>query len=336
MIKLISTLLTLGFCVSAFGADYKLLKSLPLGGEGGWDYALADADSRKLFISRGTHVSVMDMDSEKIIGDIADTPGVHGIAVSTKAGKGFITSGRAGRVDIFDLSTLAKTGSVAAGKNPDAITYDAVSDRIFALNGGSSDATVIGASSGKVNGTIPLGGKPEGAVPDGAGHVYVNVEDTAEIAEIDSKRMTVTRRFKIDGCDEPSGLAIDTKNHRLFAGCGNKIMAVVDSNSGKTIAKLPIGSGVDACDFDPATGFAFASTGDGHMTIVKESSPGKFSVVQTVTTQQSARTMTLDRKTHKAYLAAAKFAPAAPAAAGGPRKWPAMLPNSFVLLVVGE
>ncbi len=336
MRNLTKIFLSLGLCASAYGADYKLLKTIPVGGEGGWDYVLADAGSRKLYVSRGTRVAVIDMDSEKVVGEIPDTPGVHGIAIAAKSGKGFITSGRAGRVDIFDVKTLAKTGSVSAGKNPDAITYDPVSDRVFAMNGGSSDATAIGASSGKVDATIPLGGKPEGAVPDGAGHVYVNVEDTAEIAEIDSRELKVTRRFKIDGCEEPSGLAIDTDKHRLFAGCGNKVMAVVDSTSGKTIAKLPIGQGVDACDFDPATGFAFASTGDGHLTIVKESSPGTFSVVQTVATQPSARTMTLDTKTHRAYLPAAKFAPAPPPTPGAPRKWPSMLPNTFVVLVVGQ
>jgi DNA-binding beta-propeller fold protein YncE len=306
-----------------------------VGGEGGWDYVYADAGSRKLFISHGAQVTVLDMDSEKVAGEIPDTPGVHGIAIASRAGKGYITDGRANRVDIFDVKTLQKTGSVPAGTNPDAVTYDPVSNRVFAFNGRSGDATAIGVESGKAEGTILLGGKPETGVPDGHGHVYVNIEDKGEIAEIDTQALQVTRRFTVEGCEEPSGLAIDEKHHRLFAGCGNKVMAVVDPRSGKTLAKLPIGQGVDACAFDPGTGYAFASTGDGHITIVKENMPGQFGVEQTVDTQRGARTMAVDTKTHRAFLPTAQFGPVPAATTENPHPRPSMLPGSFVILVVG-
>jgi DNA-binding beta-propeller fold protein YncE len=328
-------LIALLLCAAAQGADYKLLHSIPVPGEGFWDYVLADAGSRKLFVSHGTHVQVIDLDTEKIVGDIPDTPGVHGIAVAEREGKGFITAGRAGRVDVFDLKTLAKTGSIPAGANPDAITYDPESNRILAFNGRSKDATVIDPAASKAEGAIPLGGKPEAGVPDGHGHVFVNIEDTGEIAELDPKALKLVRRFKVQGCEEPSGLAIDQDKHRLYAGCGNKVMAVVDSHSGKTLAHLPIGDGVDACDFDPGTGFAFASTGDGHVTVIKETSPGKFEVVETVATQSSARTMSLDKKTHRAYLPAAKMGPPPAPTAQNPRPYPSMMAGTFVVLVVG-
>lgn len=327
-------LLAMFAAASVSAAEYKLLKSLPIGGDGFWDYVTADAGSRKLFISHGTHVTVLDMDSEKVVGDIPDTPGVHGIAIAARAGEGFITDGRANRVDIFDLKTLEKKGSVPAGTNPDAVTYDPASNRVFAFNGRSQDATAIGVASGKAEGTIPLGGKPETGVPDGQGRVYVNIEDKGEIAEIDAKDLKVTRRFKVEGCEEPSGLAIDTRHHRLFAGCGNKVMAVVDPRSGQTLATLLIGQGVDACAFDPGAGYAFASTGDGHITVVKENLPGKFSVVETVDTQRGARTMAVDTKTHRAFLPTAQFGPAPEATADNPHPRPAVLPGSFVILVV--
>jgi DNA-binding beta-propeller fold protein YncE len=329
------TLAVLLFCLSAQAADYKLLHSIPVPGDAGWDYILADAASRKLFVSHGSHVQVIDLDSEKIVGDIPDTPGVHGIAIAEREGKGFITAGKAARVDIFDLATLAKTGSIPAGANPDAITYDPDSNRVLAFNGHSKDVTVIDAHENSAQGLIRLNGKPEAGVADGHGHVFVNLEDLNEIAELDPRALKVVRHFKIAGCDSPSGLAIDQKNRRLYAGCENKVMAVVDSHSARTLAVVPIGEGVDACDFDPATGYAFASTGDGHLTIIRETSPGKFAVVQTVNTQPSARTMSLDKKTHRAYLPAAQMGtPPAPSAAN-PHPRPPMIVGSFVVLVVG-
>jgi DNA-binding beta-propeller fold protein YncE len=336
MFKSTAACLLLLAASSTYGAEYKLLKTLPIGGDGFWDYVYADAGSRKLFISHGTHVTVLDMDTEKVVGDIPDTPGVHGIAVAPKENRGFITDGRANRVDVFDLKTLKKTGSVPAGTNPDAVAYDPISNRVFAFNGRSQDATAIGAGTGKADGTIPLGGKPETGVPDGLGRIYVNIEDKSEIAEIDTMQLTVTRRFKVEGCEEPSGLAIDASHHRLFVGCDNKVMAVVDPRTGKTLAALPIGEGVDACAFDPGTGFAFASTGDGHMTIVKENLPGKFGVVETVDTATGARTMAVDTRTHRAFLPTAQFGAAPAATAGNPHPWPSIVPGSFVILVVGQ
>src|SRR5271168_1011022 len=318
-------------------SGYHLLKKIKLSGEGFWDYLTFDSHTRKLFISRGTKVIVLDVDSGKVAGEIPNTDGVHGIALAPDLNRGFTSNGRAGTVTIFDLKTLNIIGSVQAGTNPDAIVYDPASKRVFAMNGRSKDATAIDAATGKVVGTIPVDGKPEFAVADGAGHVYVNIEDKSEEQQIDSQNLKVTAQWPLAPCQEPSGLAMDIAHRRLFAGCHNQMMAVVDADSGKVIATPAIGLGVDANAFDPGTGFAFASNGlSATLTVVHEDAPDKFSVVENVPTQRGARTMALDPKSHQVYLVTADFAPAPPSANENPKPRMMAVPGSFVVLIYGK
>ena len=322
---------------SAQDAGLHVIKTYKVGGEGGWDYLNIDANSRHLFISRGTHVIVLEADTGKQVGDILDTPGVHGIALAPSLGRGFTSNGREGTVTIFDLNTLKPISKVQnVGKNPDAILFDPSTQRVFTFNGGSHDSTAIEAATGKIVGTIPLDGKPEFGVSTGTGEVFVNIEDKSEIAALDPHNLKVKSVWPLAPCEEPSGLAIDIKNHRLFSGCGNKLMAIVDADSGKLISTLPIGDGVDATAFDPETGLAFASCGEGVLTVVHEDSPDKFSVAENVPTQRGARTMTLDAAKHQIFLVTAKFGPPPAPTAEQPHPWPSILPDSFVVLVVGK
>ena len=318
-------------------SGYHLLKKITLGGGGGWDYITFDSPTRRLFISRQTKVIVLDVDSEKVVGEIPNTEGVHGIALAPEFNRGFTSNGRAGTVTIFDMKTLAIIGTVQAGTNPDAIVYDAASKRVFAMNGRSSNSTAIDAATGKVVGTIALSGKPEFAVSDGAGHVYVNIEDKNEIWQIDSQKLTATTHWSLAPCKEPSGLAMDLEHRRLFSGCDNKMVAVVDADNGKVIATPEIGDGVDANGFDPGTGFVFSSNGEsGTLTVIHEDTPDKYTVVENVPTQKSARTMTLDPKTHEVFTVAAQFGPRPAATPETPRPRPPILPNSFVVLIYGK
>jgi DNA-binding beta-propeller fold protein YncE len=331
--RLVSAALAL--CSMAFTAapSYHVIRKIPLGGEGGWDYLTVDPASHRLYVSRGTHVMVADLATNKLIGDIPNTPGVHGIAVVPGLNRGFISAGRANTAMIFDLRTLRVTGEAKTGQNPDAIVYDPASRRVFTFNGRSADATAIDAATGKVAGTIALGGKPEAAAPDGAGKIFVNIEDRSEVVEFDSRSLAVLKRFSLAPCEEPSGIGLDAAHHRVFSGCSNKVMSVLDTQSGKVIATIPIGDGVDGNGYDPATGLAFsANGGDGTLTVARESSPGKFTVVQTVPTQRSARTMALDPRTHEVFLSAATYAPRAAGATGRP----STVPGSFTVLVVGQ
>jgi DNA-binding beta-propeller fold protein YncE len=313
-------------------SEYHLVKTIKVGGEGFWDYLYFDSSTRRLFISRGTKVMVLDVDSEKVVGEIPDTPGVHGIALAPELGKGFTSNGQAGTISIFDLKTLQVTGHAQAEMNPDCIIYDPATKRVFAMNGRSGSATVVDATTGMVVGTIPIGGKLEFAAADGKGHVYVNVENKSEEVEIDSRNMTVMAHWPLDPCKEPSGLAIDARHSRLFAGCGNKMMAVIDADSGKVIATPAIGAGVDANAFDPGTEYAFASCGSGVLTVVHEDSPDKFSLVEDVPTQQGARTMALDPRTHQVFLVTGQFGPRPARTPENPRPFPTLVPDSFVVL----
>lgn len=332
------TLVTLLLITSslAAGPGYHLVKTYPLGGDGGWDYLTFDPASRHVFLSRATHVVVIDADSGKNVGEIPDTPGVHGIALAPEFDRGFISNGREGTVTIFDLKNLKVLGKIPVGENPDAILYDPASKRVFTFNGKSHDSTAIDAAKGTVLGTIKLNGKPEFAVSDESGKVFVNIEDTSQLVELDPNKLEVKSRWPLAPCEEPSGLAIDRKHRRLFSGCSNKLMAVVDADSGKIISTLPIGEGVDANAFDSETGLAFASCGEGVLTVVHEDSADKFSVVENVPTQRGARTMTLDPTKHQVFLVTAKFGPPPAATAEQPRPRPAILPDSFVVLVVGR
>jgi DNA-binding beta-propeller fold protein YncE len=318
-------------------ADYRLLKKVVLGGEGFWDYLTVDVPNRHIFISHGTHVMVLDADTYAVVGDIPGTDGVHGIAVADDLGRGFTSNGRSNSVTIFDLKSFKVLGTVPTGQNPDAIVYDPASHRVFTMNGRSGDSTAIEGGTGKVAGTIPLGGKPEFATADGAGHVYVNIEDKSVLVDFDSNDLKVKNTWPLAPCQEPSGMAIDVAHHRLFSGCHNKMMAIVDAQTGKVIATPAIGEGVDANRFDAATQLAFSSNGrDGTLTVVHEDSPDKFTVVGNVATQLGARTMALDHKTHNIFLVTAKFGPTPPPVPGQRSSRPSMVPNSFTLLVFGN
>jgi WD40 repeat protein len=316
---------------------YHVATTYKVGGDGGWDYLTTDADARRIFISRGTHVMVVDADSGKSVGDIPDTQGVHGVALAPDLGRGFTSNGREGTVTIFDIKTLAVISKVKAGENPDAILYDPATKRVFTFNGRSQDSTAIDGASGKVLGTIKLDGKPEFAASDAKGEIFVNIEDKSELVAIDPNKLEVKSKWPLAPCTEPSGLSIDRKNRRLFVGCDNKMMAVVDADSGKVLATPAIGEGVDATTFDPETGLAFASCGgDGVLTVVKEDAPDKFSVAENVTTQKGARTLALDAKTHNVFVVTAQFGARPAATADNPHPRPAIVPDSFVVLVVGK
>jgi YVTN family beta-propeller protein len=315
---------------------YHLLKTLPVGGDGGWDYLTFDAAARRLYITRGNRVTVLDGDSGKVVGEIPNLSGVHGVALAPDLGRGFISNGRSDVVTVFDTKDLKVLSEVkSTGQNPDAILYDPASRRVFAFNGRSGNVTVIDAASGKVAATIPVGGKLEFAASDRKGMVFVNVEDKNEVVAIDAAKASVARRWPLTGCEEPSGMAIDAAHQRLVIGCGNQTALIVDSASGRIVAKLPIGKGVDANGFDPGTGLAFASCGDGTLTVIHEDTPDKWTVVAKVPTRPRARTMALDEKTHDVYLATAEFGPAPPPTAAEPRPRPTMVPGTFVILVVG-
>jgi YVTN family beta-propeller protein len=317
--------------VAACRADgpYHLIKGIPVGGEGGWDYLSVDSAGQRLYVSHGTKVVVIDLAKDQVVGEITNTPG---IAIAQDLGLGVTSNGREDKAGIVDLKTLQTLSKVDTGKNPDGMLYEPGRKEAYLFNGRSQSATVVDAKGGKVVATIPLGGKPEFAQADpAAGRVYDNLEDKNEVAVIDTKSHQVVTNWPIAPGEEASGMAIDLKNHRLFLGCGgSKTMVMMDSTSGKVIASVPIGQGVDANAFDPGTGFAFASCGDGTTTIAHEDTPDMLTVVQTLETQRGSRTMTIDPKTHKIYLAAAKFE----APAEGQRRGK-MVPDSFKILVYG-
>jgi len=318
--------------VEAQAPGYHVIHKIPAGGEGGWDYMTIDTASNRLFLSRGTHAMVIDLATNSVIGDVPNTPGIHGVALAPELNRGFTSNGRDSSVTIFDYKTLAPIGVVKVpGRNPDAILYDPGTKRVFTFNGGTSNSTAIDATNGTVVGTVDLQGRPETAVSDG-GKVYANLEDKSMIAVFDPKTLAVEARWPLAPCEEPSGLAIDRVNKRLFAGCGNKTMAIVDMRSGKVIASPAVGAGVDGAGFDPGTRLAFTSNGEGTITVVHEDTPDKFSVVETVPTQRGARTMAVNPKTHRLYTVTADFGPTPAATADRPRPRPPMIPGSFVVL----
>jgi DNA-binding beta-propeller fold protein YncE len=330
-------LLLAGYALAASSPGYHVTETYKLGGEGGWDYLLADPGMHRLYISRGTHVMVINADTGKSVGDIADTLGVHGIALASELGRGFTSNGREGTVSIFDIKTLATSNKVkVGGENPDAIIYDPATKRVFTFNGRSHDSTAIDAATGKVVGMIKLDGKPEFAASDGKGEVFVNIEDKSELTAIDANTLKVKNTWPLAPCTEPSGLAIDREHRRLFAGCDNKMMAVVDADSGKVLATPAIGEGVDATRYDPGTGLAFASCGEGVLTVIKEDSPDKFSVLENVPTEKGARTMALNTKTHTVYTVTAKFGPPPAPTAENPHPYRSIVPDTFVVLVLNR
>lgn len=315
---------------------YHFLKEIPIAGDTGWDYLSIDPEARRLYVTHGTHIVVVDLSTDAVVGDIADTPGVHGFALDLERGRGFASDGGEAKVSVVDLKTLATTSKVGTEEGPDGILYEPGREEVYAFDGRAHAATVISAASGQVVATIKLPGKPEFPAADPrANRVYDNIEDKSEVVAIDTKTHQVVSDWPIAPGESASGMAFDAAHHRLFLGCENHLMLMMDSTNGKVVASVPIGSGVDANAFDDKLQLAFSSNGEGTVTIAHEDSPTKLTVVQTLETQPSARTMALDPKTHRIYLAAATFGPAPAQAAGAPRRRPPIVPGSFKVLVYG-
>jgi YVTN family beta-propeller protein len=327
-------LLLLSVALPLQAQQYKVTGTIPIAGDWGWDYLAADGANRMLYVSHGTQVELLDLNTEQVVGKIDGMKHIHGIALANDLNRGFISDGGEDDVVVFDLKTHAVLQKVKAGTNPDGILYDPPSKRVFAFNGRSNDATAIDAATGKVLGTIPVGGKPEFPVSDGEGNVYANIEDKSEIIRLDPQGLKVTARWPIAPCEEPSGLAIDVAGKRLFAVCDNQKMAVVDASSGKVVTTLAIGDGPDAVGYDADNKLVFSSNGAGTLTVVKQESADKYTVAQTLDTEKSARTMTIDSKTHKIYLSAAKFGPPPAPTADNPHPRPKAIPGTFHLVVV--
>lgn len=324
------------FCAiasAAHAADYAVAEKWALGGDGGWDYPSVDPGAHLLYLSRATHVAIADTRTGKIVGDITDTPGVHGIALAQDLGRGFISAGKTNQVKVFDLNTRQVLASIEVGSKPDAIVYEPQTHRVVALNGHSDSASIIDPADNRVVKTIALGGGPEFASADGAGHVYVNLEDKNQLALIDMATLQVSARWALPGCDGPTGLALDTAHQRSISVCANAALVVLDTASGKHIATLPIGRGVDGVAFDPAVQNAFSANGDGTLTVVHEADPDHFAVVQTLATAQGARTIALNPQTHRLYLPTASFGPVK-AGLLDPHPKPPILPDTFMVLVV--
>jgi YVTN family beta-propeller protein len=303
----VSTLLVAFAISSVWAADsYQVTKKIPIPGQGSWDYLTVDEGARRLYVSHGTEVEVLDVDSGAIVGKIENTQGVHGIAIAPDVGRGFVSDGQSSTVTIFDLKTLKRIAEVPTGKKPDAIIYDPATSRVFAFNGGSNSATVIEAADGKVAGTIDLGGGPEFAAADGKGYVYNNLEDESLVLKINSRTLKVEQRWPTAPCASPSSMAIDRTNRRLFLGCRSKVMAVMNADTGQVITTLPIGDHVDATAFDVETRLIFNSNGEGTVTVIRQESPDKYSIVETVKTLPRAKTSALDPKTHQLFLSTAE------------------------------
>ena len=316
--------------------QYHIAHEVKLPGDEGWDYLTFDDGTHRLFIAHATQVLVVDTDHLTPAGTIADTPGVHGIALAPDVGHGYISAGRSGSIVVFDLKSLARLKDIkATGENPDAILYDSATHRVFSFNGRGRNATAVDTKTDEVIGTIPLDAKPEFAVADGKGRVYVNLEDKSSIAQIDAQHLTVSAIWPIKGCEEPSGLAIDLAGQRLFAGCSNKVMAVIDAGTGRTLGTAPIGAGVDAAKYDSGMRLAFASCGsDAVLTAVGTNASGAAEVVQSLATQRGARTLALDEHSHRLFTVTASFGPPPAATAEQPHPRPAILPGTFRLLVI--
>jgi DNA-binding beta-propeller fold protein YncE len=317
--------------VAAASPGYHLGGETRLSGDDGWDYLVADAASGRLYIAHGTRVQVLKLSDLSVLGEIAATPGVHGVALAPDLGHGYVSAGRSDSVIVFDLASLARVAEIKSGGNPDAILYDAPTRQVFAFNGRGRSATVINAVDNKVIATLPLGAKPEFAVSDLNGHIFVNLEDSHRIAVLDARARSVLKNWELPGCEEPTGLALDRAHGLLFSACSNRVMKVLDSASGRLVASLPIGAGVDAVVFDPTTQLVAASGGDGTVTIVHEDARDRFSVTQTVATLRGARTLALDEQTHRLYTVTAEFVTTEGAVTTGR---PAIVPGSFKVLVL--
>jgi len=320
---------------TAFATDtsYHLRNEIPIGGEGGWDILTIDSPAQRLYLSHSTKIVVVDLAKGAAAGEIADTPGVHAFFAIPELGRGFSSNGKEAKASVVDLTTLRTVSKIETGESPDAIAYDGKRGELYVFNHKGNSATVIDPKETKVRATIPLSGTPEfGVADEAAGRVYVNIEDKSEVDVIDAATHKVLAQWPLAPGEEPSGIALDSKHHRLFATCNNKMMAMLDTDSGKVLATVPIGEHVDGCAFDAATQLAFASCGEGLTTIAKEEAPDKLTVVQTLKTERGARTIALDPATHRIYLPTAKFGPQPTPGPGAPH-WPPIIPNSLKLLV---
>jgi YVTN family beta-propeller protein len=319
---------------------YHLLKKYDLGAAPGgkeyWDYITFDSSTRRLFISHNTEVKVVDADSGAVVGSIGDLKRVHGIALVADVGRGFISDGGADEVVVFDVKTLKVSGHIKTGGNPDCIIYDPASEHVFTMNGKTNDSSVIDPATGTVVGTIPMGGRPEYAVADGKGMIYDNIEDKNEVVALDSRSLTIKARWPVAPAEEATAMDMDVEHRRLFIGGRNKILAIMDADTGKVIQTFPIGAGVDTNIYEPATGLVFTAAREGTLHIFHEDSPDKFSVVQTVQTEFGARNMALDPKTHKLFIDTADFTPAAAPTAEQPNPQPTPVSGTFRLLVYGR
>jgi YVTN family beta-propeller protein len=316
---------------------YRSIKTVPIGGEGGWDILTVDSSARRLYLSHATKVVVVDLAKDAVVGEITDTPGVHGLVVAPELQRGFSSNGKESKISVVDLKTLRTTSKLDSGENPDALVYDERRGEVYVFNHTGNSATVIDAKAARVVSTIPLGGSPEfAAVDSAAGRVYCNLEDKSEVVVIDTAKHEVFARWPVAPGEEPSGIAFDSAHHRLFVGCHNKLMAMLDTDTGKVVATVAIGVGVDGCAFDEATQMAFASCGDGTLTIAKEETPEKLTLVQTVTTERGARTMALDPKTHRVYTVTAQIAAEQSTPSPGEHRRPNYVPGTFHLLVYGS
>jgi YVTN family beta-propeller protein len=315
---------------------YHVLRSIHIGGKGGWDYIAVNPELKRIYVSHDSLVNILDESSGDSIGVIPNTPGVHGIAFASSFGKGYTSNGRASTVSVFNLQTNEVLSQVKTGQNPDAIMYDPFSRTIFVCDGRSHDATVIDPSGNTVLTVVPLGGKPEAAVSDGAGNIYVNIEDKSEVAHVNAKTFTVEHRWGLGKGESPSGIAMDRSTGRLFIGCDNKLMVVVDARSGAVVAQLPIGEGCDGVAFDPTSRYAFSSNREGTLTMVYEESPDSFRVVANVPTKRGARTLALDEKAHHVFLPTAELEAPPPPTKENPRPRPRIVPGTFEVLEVGR
>ena len=316
--------------------NFQLIKKTVVGGEGGWDYVTIDAESRQLYLTHGNQVEVLNADTHEKLGIVENTKGVHGVAIATKLGRGFSTNGKTNTVSVFDTKTFKVLSEIPTGKKPDAVFFDAVTGRVFVFNNEGGTATVIDAATSKVVGTVMLGGDPEAGVIDEKGVVFVNLEDKNEIVSFDAKTLKIKNRWKLDGGEEPSGLAIDVKTHRLFSVCGNKLMCILDAKNGKVLAKLPIGSRVDGVVFDAESQCAISSNGEGTLTVVKENSASDFQVLETIQSEPGARTIGLDAKTHHFFTMTAQYGEAPAPTAENPKPRRPALPNTFTVLEFGK
>jgi DNA-binding beta-propeller fold protein YncE len=303
---------------------YKIIKRIPVPGDGGWDYLTVDPQARRLYVSHGTEVNVLNVDTGEVVGKIPDTKGVHGILIPPGSDRGYTTNGQANTSTMFDVKTLKVLGEVKTGKKPDAVLYDPATKRVFTFNGDGQSATAIEVATGEVAGTVELGGGPEAGAADGKGNIFVNLEEKAEVVKFDSRKLAVLARWPLAPCKTPTGMALDRKNGRLFVGCRSKVMAVVDTESGKVITTLPIGGGVDGTVFERSSGLIFNSNGEGNVTVIHQDSPDTYSVVETVQTQPGAKTIALDSKTHQLYLSVAE------------REAKTIKPGTFTILVLGK